>query len=370
MAGSHEFSLEDLEPIPADTPVTPAPVVVIQYRRSRWSSLLVPPALILALAGVALVYRVHLADWAGVRIPSVLPASRLVAARVQNAPAATPAEPLPKLVINVAPAASAAEPSAPDPYAELALAGPVPEVSLRKSKEKANPGGAIGFDLPAPEPAAVVPRAVQAAPGNIPPQPDQDAGALTKNALDDIRAQAKRAKEERAALEDVKEHGLELERRRLVQKQRDKIAQMRRDADAGRRDFLDVVQGLLRRTDRRAGVEIHRFMQEELAGIDPTLSEPLSQAIDRTPYQTDIARRILDLRKQGVPEALILKFVWKNEIRNIPARKGPRDEAEAMVFAARRLVKAAPASSRRALAESGATKPTSSAGGDRQRTAQ
>jgi hypothetical protein len=342
MAGLDDFNLEDLDDSTACLPAPPAAVGTVPpagLRRLRRSAALLPPLLILATAGLALAYRVQISDWGGF-MPLWRGARRPVARATLR-----PVQVVPPLVVRLEPPPVFVAPFDPPVIGlvpELTLVGPVPDVAVRRVRATR---AAIGFDRPrGPLGIANPPR------GQGPPEAEAPPGVLTQKALDAIRAESVRRRAEIARLERIKARQPENDRRRARLIRAEKLERARREAKAARRPFLEGLAEMVRIPGWQRADKIYAHMNANMVEIDQVVADELAKDLMRWEGRINRRERVALFRSHGIPEALILEYLWNKEKRRIPERGGPRDEAEALVLAARQLLAMQPASVRKTSA--------------------
>jgi hypothetical protein len=340
MEDRNDFSLEDPSDLTGGETAPRVPVVPAAVGRSRRRSFaLLPPLLILTTAGMALAYRVQLSDWTGLN-PLLTGTQRPAARRVvRPAPAAAP------VIVRVVPA-PVLIPIVPLDFptagliTDLSLLGPVPDATLRRPRLAR---AAIGFDRPQ-GPLARAASSRGRAGAEAPPE------ALTKTALAAIRKEAALRRAEIARLERIKANQPENDRRRAQLIRTQQLDRARRLANATRARFLEDLADILHTAGRRSATKIYAYIEPDLVDIEQGVSDELAKALRRLEGRIDRRQRIALFRSYGIPEPLILEYLWKHERRRIPQRGGPRDEAEALVRAANQLLALGPSPVRKGSA--------------------
>ncbi len=304
------------EPVPAiaTDPDAPEAVVIVQYRTRSFSGVLVPPALILAIAALLAIYHPELSRWFQPP-PTTRPSAR---AASEATPKSSP------IVLEVK-----ALPVDPVPAAETVAEFVAPFLDFGDSTDLEPPGPADelveapgpGDDAPSsPFPAAEDGLASDSpflAAANVPAnpgfaaivEPEMDPEAETQRALDAIRRESERIKAERAAAEHLRARQAEVER------ERDRVARdaqarqaeaarvlAEKDRDAFRQELLEA----LRRYGDLAGPEIlrisERYHVEPGIGVEMAIARDLKGQADRLSR----LQRVRVLRSHGLPDPLIL----------------------------------------------------------------
>jgi hypothetical protein len=380
---SNDFAVDDLDSTAREEGAAPAVLVVRKPGRHPLARLL-SPFLIIALAILVLVWRMQLGDWSGLAALDAKTLAGVFRVPVHTSPRARQIDTSrrasrPPRVKRAADAAEPLRPVAPGAglivlAEELALSGPVPDISLRRTRIRTPV--AIGFDPPAAARAgdSRAPELALSEPDPRSPNDDPLArpralAALTKEVLAAIGTEAKRVRAERARLDEIKAREPEEDRRRARMLRAQKLERARREADASRGPFLEDLVQILERSHGRAATGIQLLIEDNLVEIDQAVSDRLATALTRNAGRLDRNKRIALFRSHGIPESLILEYLWKQQIKMIPARNGPRDEADALVRASQQLL-AARSDISRVTAVSSGPRSSVSPGRNRGRSAQ
>ncbi len=119
-----------------------------------------------------------------------------------------------------------------------------------------------------------------------------------------------------------------------VEKLRESIA----NAHSSRIKFAGELKLLLSRKNSRLADRIRGLVNRYGKSVDPDVMA-LARKVHDDSRRMTTAQFVDELRDVGFPETLILDVLLDQEVTNIPARGGPRDEDEALVLAARRLIR-------------------------------
>lgn len=332
----------DEEAAPRSIPApAPAPMVIVQYRRNWWTSLL-PPLLLLVLAVGIFKYRVENPDWGIWWSPRR--ASPAAPPRIAEAHPAPPtplveAGPLVARVEEVAPAVEIEVPPPPPAPAdaEPRLKIPAEPIGFVAPNQRAEEAGEarVPFDMTGPADMAVtmVDRRVWPI---LPPPSREIAPPLEAEAPE---VEAERIRKEREALNNLKDDLLEMDRRQAEDKRADEVRDAIRKNQESRADFLRELQGILDRQGSNGGPAIgalcNRYGRELPARSEQLARKMLSGTSGR---RLDLKTKVNIFRGLSFPEAIILEEIAKQQIPNIGTRNGPKDRGEALVIAARQLV--------------------------------
>jgi hypothetical protein len=313
-----DFALDGIDSPPADEAAPAAPVVIIHYRGKRWPALLWPPALILTIAALGLVYRAKVYDWTGlapvVRTPTAAP-------RPSEEPA--PAEP-PPLVIKV-------ENDRPTAPAAAEVPAPPPEIVPEKPKARE----VVGFTRP----QDAAPPAIVEAPAAPPVRPPE-----TKQAVEAIKQAAAEKRKDRAATLALAAHIDEIEKLRQIRLRAQHAAEDQKKLEEARRAALlerptvnNEIRRALDQQGDRAGPQIKLIMVKH--GVaQPQDRVLLGKLINQTSGRFDRRSRVQLLRSGGWSETIILEYLFEREYKNLHKRGGPRNEDDAYVRAAKQLL--------------------------------
>lgn len=302
----------ELEPATASTDKASAPVVVVQHR-GHWTRHLLPPALILATAGWIHALRPEAPPW---------PEADRIAAR-QTSDAAESSTPIPAPAAPIPASVSAPAPAVADvPDARGPLPDPQPDPpapALPKPKPKREPVP-LGFrplgDIDDAEPR---------------PEPDGDAQAVR-----DLRRELeRRERREERALADG----------RPVRDQAPGAGGPQEMARTLRDEFHRKLRHLLAQRDLprdRMAREIQLLRTAHLFDVTDEVRKAAGRVLTdsgarRGPSQSS-AQIVKSLRRLGVPEPVVLEFLFSREVKTVGSRSGPRDVHDAWIKAARDLL--------------------------------
>lgn len=293
----------DRNPEDADAPRIPAP-----RRRRGLARELLPPLLILGIAGSILAYRAAAPRWDGVGPigwsrpvaepapaaatgPSHLAGPGKLVVREKVAPAPTPT-PTPK------PEAKP-EPPAPEPVA-LAKAEPTPD----------------------PEPPA--------------PRPEPEVSPAMVKA--DLAMEAEKKRHEAADAQMLRQSVAA--RGRLEQLRRaGKVATDPKTARDERREFLTQLQRAVRDGGQRAPEMVRELESRFRREPSPVASDRFVRVQQAGSIQR-LARdqKVLLLRRIDLPEPIILDILAREVVQRVGTRQGPKSRDEALLVAARQLL--------------------------------
>ncbi len=291
---------DDHPDLDGPAPGPPSPVVVV-HERPGWSSLLLPPCLVLLAAMIVLELRPRGPDPSFLR-PTMPPP---VAGLARPSP---PTE-APPVVVRAEPAPT----PAPAPADEPAPPPPAP----------APP--AIVAEAPAP-PAAVV-AAEAAGPWvaqDLDPEPLPEPPA---QGLEDFAREA-----ERLRLQELRMEALRAEVERD-----ERVAALRR-AKTARADFHADLRAILAAGPTGAAESIEALCDRHGRGTADEVERALARARANRAGRLARRDRIAMLRRLGLPEAMILDDLAHDQARLIGSRTGPADRPDALVRAARLLL--------------------------------
>jgi hypothetical protein len=210
--------------------------------------------------------------------------------------------------------------------------------------------------LPRPEAAALRPSAVGAAslgarpsmPTLIPPPARHEAAASLASreiAEESLRQQAE---QERIAI--FQEHQPEIERNRRRALRLQRIQQAIAEAETERLAFHAAVVAILDTHGSRAGAKLMDLLEQYDSTTAPEVADAWRIVSEQRSTSSLSAKKIHLYRSLGMPEPAILDDLMRSECKRIPARNGPRNAADAMVRAAKKL-RAMPPGRRQAAAE-------------------
>ena len=292
-----------------------APVVVVQ-NRGHWTRHLLPPALILATAGWIHALRPEAPPWNESDL-GVAAGSDRANAKADEAPT----HPASDLDSNAA-----------------AVAGTPPTETKASPPELAS--------VPAETPP-------------FPPKPRPDAVPLGFRPLGDIAEPNPRDAAKEGSNPDDPEGQAEAPRRELAREDRqDRIVPLpdgppprRFNADEMprvlREDFHRELRRLLAKRDMprdlmakeiRSLRAAHRFQVSE--EVRKAAGQVLADGGPKRGQSLSIPQTVKSLRRLGVPEPVVLEFIFSREAKTIGGRSGPRDVSDAWIRAARELLAA------------------------------
>jgi hypothetical protein len=209
--------------------------------------------------------------------------------------------------------------------------------------------------LPRPEAAALRPTAVVAAslgarpamPTLIPPPARHEAAASLASRQIAEEALRQQAEQERIAI--LQEHQPEIERHRRRALRLQRIQQAIAEADAERFAFHAAVVAILDTHGSHAGAKLMDLLEQYDSTTAPEVAEAWRIVSEQRSASSLSAKKIRLYRSLGMPEPAILDDLMRSEWKRIPARNGPRNAADAMVRAAKKL-RAMPPGRRQAAA--------------------
>jgi hypothetical protein len=346
-------------------------MVVIEYRKNRFFSPLLPPLAILVVAIGIMMYQrqTPLRPPAPARTPRPsAPAADKAASQgrvimVDAADTGAAIEPIavrtaaPLPLPLPAPAPPPVEPSAPDPApaAAVAAAGPPPEsLALAHAGRPAEPG-----PFAPTSPGAGGARTASAGPRLEPPAP------LTSSACEPLspdspelafqtgvrrkevpNSELKVTKEEilngiKAEAEQKKAEQDQLAREVVESKFHEFVA-MRQKIDADRTAFHDDLRRALRELGANAGPEIKAICDRYGRDTHPVVEKTVRADMASWSARLTNAKKIARLRAAGLPEARIFDFLASELDRTMGTRGGPANRDAVRVRAAQRLLQYPP----------------------------
>jgi hypothetical protein len=341
-------------------------IVVIRSSSGRWLRWLWLPTLCGLTALAFFSYRLHAPDWIGILAgnhvragtPSPSAGSPTVASTSPIAAAEAPLPPAPEEK-PPAPVGRASEPVQAAPKVQVkAQPRPEPEkpaervveidtksVPTAGAEPRAGPGRTSRADSkPIDEPPTSFEELARSVGMQLPLPPKPKLGGSAQGALDDIRAESDRIKQERTELVDLKQDQLAQDDAETFAK-REEAERQRRMGDYERRvTFRGRLRALLTETPGKpapakatAIAGILEAARESGAGPSGRMltrlakgSPPLSRSSKRA--------RVAELREQGHSEPVILFELARLEYTNVGARNGPKDGDDALLRAARILL--------------------------------
>ena len=337
MLDDHDFALDDhLDPPGPDT--SPAelesgaavrPVVIVEYRRRRLLLDLTPPALLLLLAVLVFSYRERLEDWPG--LYAFATPDRTVAMPPPPVASTPESDPVPE----PGPAPVPIEPTETEEAVTPVATTPTPEPGPEtKTEPETEPEESRPPD-PEPDPSPEVAPPVVVAQAVPPPIRGEDAWAEIRRA-----AELEHARRERLAR--MTPVWVEQERALADRRRREEVLELRRAIEGDRPAFHDELRRILQARGEDQSRAIEQLSFQHGRSAPPDAADEAHRAIENRFAWLGRNDRIRRLRGFGVPEAWILDYLRHRESRNILARDGPRDEAEALVRAAGQLIAVPP----------------------------
>ena len=163
------------------------------------------------------------------------------------------------------------------------------------------------------------------------------------DALEDIRRAARKARDEQRKMEELKVRANARDRADAARHRADRARKQREFAGDDRATFRDELRRLIRPPFDRSALEIVDLCARHGREIAPPVQEALINFRLSKAFRMARAARIDGYRELGVPEAVILDELAAEESLKIGLRDGPRNRAEALVRAAKTLLKYPPA---------------------------
>lgn len=306
--GHHDFEWETPDGR-AETPdvqstSTPAePIIIVEYRSRGFSGLLVPPAVILALAVLLVAYRPQLATW-------FTPAQPPRPASARPAVQAEPVEPPPPIVLEVKPLPIPPAPTEEPPALALAdVEVEAEELDLGTDRPDEPEVPAADLPEPDPDPAPVLvgpiePDVVEDEPAEIDPE------IVAQRAHEEILRESERIQAEKAEMARLRARQAEVDRLRNLQAEEIRLQQAREAqirAQKGRDAFRAELLQALRRHGDRAGPHIleiaERYHVEPGMTVEQAIKDTLSE---QRAGKLGRSQRVAILRAHGLPEPLVL----------------------------------------------------------------
>ncbi|CAN5831251.1 hypothetical protein BH23PLA1_BH23PLA1_12860 [soil metagenome] len=338
MRENEEFSNE------AEPARPQAPIVIVQQSGRGWSSILVPPALILLVAVAILSYQIR---------PMTPP--ELILARAEDPPsptvAANPAEVLDNgpIVVQSREQEDHSTPSEPSTEPE-----PEPEPTPEKTGDDRNPfdlpvagvenqgrgenkgnspvrRAEITFRDPEPEPEPEPDPELEPAPE----RPRVDRAPDAEGIWEDIEREARQTRGRREEVARLRDEQFQRDQQRTLEQ----IQKAQQNAAATRRHYLAELRTIV----RHYGLEAAPYIAELTSRYGRDTLPEVHQAVNHAKADLDASRaspeqRISLLRHLGYPEPLVLDDVSQQMERAIGSRRGPANRNQAVVFAARKLL--------------------------------
>ncbi len=329
----------------------PPPIVVVQYRSRSWSSVLLPPALILVLACGLLSYRFQSKDWEGLTwsagsVSSAAPTggshpSALVeAVKELQELASKPTKP--PLGVPIQAPIIPAEPSEPKLASEVssevtvevspvetAEEPPLEESSPERLVVEVHNSMDLLTEMISKEAERPAPRVYQVQGALVQKELDRTAQPKLPSAEDvmsNIDQEAQQLRRERQQLEGFKAGMLD----------EDRLKNLHEELEA-RRGFLAALTATLEDSgkvpDEVLAGRIHALPDDsrankKVAGFHALLSHG----------GTGRTQAVRSLRMARFPESEILRLLEEGHVRNRVSRTGPRSDAQATIRAARDLL--------------------------------
>lgn len=279
-----------------ETAPGPRPMIVVHERRGLMSRLAVPLLLLIAAAAV-LSHRFRLDHWQG------------FTAIFDKSPAMVPAAP------------------PPPPIVVAAVPPPLPTVAPI-------PSAALTVAVPRPEPLAMNLTPMPVGPSAI---PFPDRRAKVEEAWQAIRRDVEKAKEETAALEEIKRREFAEDQRLQPIREAEEQRVAVQDAKQTRLAFLNALRKAVNDKKGQPGPAVESVCSEYGMDVGGKRWAPGTMT---GPEMTSTARRqrIEKLRGMGWSEPDILAELARFESRNRAARGGPRTKQDVLVRAAKQLL--------------------------------
>ncbi len=167
----------------------------------------------------------------------------------------------------------------------------------------------------------------------------------TEDVQAEIQREAQRRHAERAELREIIAQQPEIERRKqLIERrkqlqeriERERVARVQIENE--RASFHAQLRKLVRLPDMKGGSAIWTLCKQHYAEPSSAIEESVAEALRGRAARWSSFRRIALFRSHGVPEPVILEHLAREHMSNIVARRGPDNEYEAIVWAARQLL--------------------------------
>ena len=158
----------------------------------------------------------------------------------------------------------------------------------------------------------------------------------------DIQAEAERRLALRIQLEAMKPGLLNPDPLELVQRRDEFKAVARRIAAKDRPVIHGKLSQIIREYGRGAGPDIKALRERHGVDSIPEIVVPANRDLTGVAARLTTTERIRRMRQWGLPETMILDDLYEHERHDIGSRGGPRNEDEAMVYAARILLRHPP----------------------------
>jgi hypothetical protein len=153
----------------------------------------------------------------------------------------------------------------------------------------------------------------------------------------EIAEESMRQQAEQARIAILQEHQPEIERNRQRALRFQRIQQAIAQAETERFAFHAEVVAILDTQGPHAAVKLMDLLERYDSTTAPEVADAVRIVMERRSAPSLSAKKIRLYRSLGMPEPAILDDLMRAEWRRIPARNGPRNAAEALVRAARKL---------------------------------
>ena len=317
---------EDRElPVPAGA----RPMVVIERRGNGWMRGLIPPALVLAVAGSILAFRVREPDWSGLGpdLPMAPAGADAPADLASPSPVAPPGPVVARARADEAPVPP--EPTAIEPVEPTAKDAPLAATPAAPDPSPAGPPPLI---------APVEPTPLIAEADAFAEPPPAEKPVPKEETLRDIRREAARKAAERDRNEDLKIRAAAREQAETRRRRAEQVKRSEHFVEEDRSTFRHELLRILRAGGPRMGTEVEDLCRQHKQVLPMPIEKAFKQAQLTVAAKLQRRKRVELYRKLGVPEPRILYELANDELPSVGRRNGLRNRSEVLVVAARRLL--------------------------------